>query len=203
MDKLIIYLIAINLFSFLVMTIDCKLYWKNGKGVPDFLYFLFKISIFAGGSFGTLLSIFLVSPRKYDNPQDRKDSRAWKVLVLAVLFVQVLLIFAVFGPHSEEFLFSISLIWYEHKLLIIYLIIINLIGLIIMGIDCNRARNNQYRIPEFRIFLIAVFGGSIGIFISMFLFWHKVSSHTFTIGIPFIIIAQFVLLFYLNSISVL
>ena len=48
------------------------------------------------------------------------------------------------------------------KIFIIYLIIINLIALITFLIDKIRARNNDWRISEGVLLLLAVIGGSSG-----------------------------------------
>ncbi|MCD8022871.1 MAG: DUF1294 domain-containing protein [Lachnospiraceae bacterium] len=78
-------------------------------------------------------------------------------------------------------------------LLIAYIIIINLFGLIIMGVDKLKARRRKRRISERTLFTIAVLFGSIGIFIGMYLFHHKTKKLRFSIGIPAIMVAQILL----------
>ena len=46
--------------------------------------------------------------------------------------------------------------------LIYYLIVMNLVGLIIMKVDKQRAIKHQYRISERTLWLIAIIGGAIG-----------------------------------------
>ncbi|MCC8065872.1 MAG: DUF1294 domain-containing protein [Clostridiales bacterium] len=74
--------------------------------------------------------------------------------------------------------------------LIAYIIIINLVGFLLMGIDKLRARRQRWRIPERTIFIIAGLFGSIGIFVGMYLFHHKTRKLRFTIGIPAIMAVQ-------------
>ncbi len=85
--------------------------------------------------------------------------------------------------------------------LITYIIIINLVGLIIMGVDKRRAKRQQWRIPEKTIFAIAIVFGSIGVLVGMYLFHHKTKKLRFAIGIPVILIIQLLLtglLFFWN-----
>lgn len=73
---------------------------------------------------------------------------------------------------------------------IIYLIIINLIGFFIMGIDKYKAIHHKWRIPENTLFFIAIIGGSIGSILGMQLFRHKTKHLRFVIGMPVILILQ-------------
>lgn len=80
----------------------------------------------------------------------------------------------------------------------IYLIVMNLVGILMMGIDKERARNHRYRIPEKTLFTIAAVGGSIGVWCGMYLFRHKTKHLTFVIGIPLILVIQVLLILYWN-----
>ena len=85
------------------------------------------------------------------------------------------------------------------KILIVFFILINLAGFILMGIDKFRAKRNRWRIPEKHLFLVALLFGSIGILTGMYVFHHKTRHLTFTIGIPVILIAQLTLFAFLHS----
>ena len=84
----------------------------------------------------------------------------------------------------------------NQKIVIIYLIIINLIALITFLIDKIRARNNDWRISEGVLLLLAVIGVSSGALIGMVLFMHKTSKLKFTITIPLIFIIHRILEVY-------
>lgn len=79
-------------------------------------------------------------------------------------------------------------------LLGVYLLVINLDGLILMGVDKSRARRGRRRIPEATLFLVAALGGSVGVLIGMYAFRHKTQPDSFTIGIPLILFFEAVLL---------
>lgn len=84
-------------------------------------------------------------------------------------------------------------------ILIFYIIIINLVGFLMMGIDKRRARKRRWRIPERTLFLTALLFGSIGILIGMYVFHHKTRHLSFAIGIPTILVIQLLLLSFLYS----
>ena len=79
------------------------------------------------------------------------------------------------------------------KLLLVYLLLINAAGLLIMLADKVKARKDLWRIPEVTILCVAVLGGSIGCLIGMRIFRHKTLHSKFSIGIPVIIAFQVVL----------
>lgn len=86
------------------------------------------------------------------------------------------------------------------KILVIYLLVINFIGFIIMFIDKQRAIHKEWRIPEKNLIGISVIGGSIGMLIGMSTFRHKTKHMKFTIGVPFILLIQIGLtILYLKS----
>ena len=82
--------------------------------------------------------------------------------------------------------------WIE-KILIAYLLLINIITLILYGIDKWKAKHNMWRIPEATLIILAVLGGSIGAFAAMKLFHHKTMHKKFYIGVPVIIVLQIAL----------
>ncbi|GEN85585.1 hypothetical protein OSO01_03240 [Oceanobacillus sojae] len=71
--------------------------------------------------------------------------------------------------------------------LLIYLLVANLIGFYFMFKDKQKAKQKAFRIPERTFWLLAVLGGSIGLFIGMQIFRHKTKHKSFTIGIPIFI----------------
>ena len=77
-------------------------------------------------------------------------------------------------------------------ILIAYLIAINLLGLILMGVDKVKAKRRKWRIPEATLFLVAVIGGSIGSIAGMYIFRHKTKHMHFVIGMPVILALQLI-----------
>lgn len=82
-------------------------------------------------------------------------------------------------------------------LLAIYLLIMNIIGFAIMGIDKYKAKKRAFRIPEATLFVIAIIGGSIGSILGMQIFRHKTRHWYFVYGMPVILILQIALVLFL------
>ena len=78
----------------------------------------------------------------------------------------------------------------------IYIIIMNIIGFCLMGLDKHRARTRQWRIPEKVLFGAALLGGSAGAWAGMYAFRHKTRRWYFVVGMPLILAVQTGLLWY-------
>lgn len=79
----------------------------------------------------------------------------------------------------------------------IYVILINLFGLAVMGIDKYKAKKKTFRIPEATLFTVAIFGGSLGTTLGMFLFHHKTRHWYFLYGMPLILLVQLAIIYFL------
>lgn len=84
----------------------------------------------------------------------------------------------------------------EH-LVLLYLIIINAAGFLLMLADKLKAKRGVWRIPEATLMAIAAMGGSLGLLAGMYCFRHKTRHIKFTLGIPLILIAQILLALWL------
>ena len=85
--------------------------------------------------------------------------------------------------------------------IIIYLIIINIIGFLVMYIDKQKAKKGKWRIPEKTLFIITVLGGGIGTISGMYTFRHKTQKLHFTIGLPAITILEIIGLIYFTYLA--
>ena len=81
--------------------------------------------------------------------------------------------------------------------IIIYLIVINIIGFLLMFLDKKKAERGAWRIPEKTLFLATLLGGGIGTISGMYVFRHKTKKLKFTLGLPVILILEIVLVIYL------
>ena len=79
------------------------------------------------------------------------------------------------------------------KYLLIYLLIINAVGFLLMLIDKQKARRGRWRIPEATLMGVAAIGGSIGSLFGMYTVRHKTKHIKFTVGIPVILVLQLLL----------
>lgn len=83
-------------------------------------------------------------------------------------------------------------------ILAIWLVLINLVTFFVFGLDKWKAKRkvkkeSVRRVPEKTLFLLAIFGGSIGALLGMKVWHHKTLHKSFRIGIPAILILQIVL----------
>ena len=85
-----------------------------------------------------------------------------------------------------------------HKILIIYLLVINVATFFTYGIDKWKAKKSKWRIREAALLGLAVLGGSIGAWLGMKVWHHKTMHKKFKYGIPAIIIVQLAILGYLH-----
>ena len=85
------------------------------------------------------------------------------------------------------------------KILIIYLIAVNLIAFILYGADKKRAKKREWRISEKTLIGIAVIGGSVGAILGMHVFHHKTRHWYFRYGLPVILIIQLLLAWFLYN----
>lgn len=79
------------------------------------------------------------------------------------------------------------------KPLLVYLLLINAVGFLLMLIDKYKAKKNLWRIPEATLMAVAVIGGGFGSLLGMQLVRHKTKHLKFALGIPLILAIQIVL----------
>lgn len=77
-----------------------------------------------------------------------------------------------------------------NKFLLIYLLTVNVTGLLAMFLDKQKAKRQKWRIPEKTLFLFAFLGGSLGTTAGMHLFHHKTKHWYFRYGMPLILLVQ-------------
>ncbi len=85
------------------------------------------------------------------------------------------------------------------KFVIFLLLILNIFGFILVSLDKFKAKNRLWRIPERSFFILSILGGSVGVYIGLFLFNHKTRHWYFMTIIPLIILAQIVFIYYLSN----
>ena len=79
-------------------------------------------------------------------------------------------------------------------IIILYVVAVNVISFLMMGIDKRKAVKRAFRIPESTLFVLAIIGGSIGSIIGMHLFRHKTRHWYFLYGMPVILALQIILI---------
>lgn len=83
------------------------------------------------------------------------------------------------------------------KIILAYLLVVNLITFVMYGIDKYKAKKSKWRIPEATLLWLAAFGGSVGAWIGMKVWHHKTLHKKFKYGVPAILALQIALAIYL------
>ena len=84
--------------------------------------------------------------------------------------------------------------------LLVLFVLVNLVAFALMGVDKQRARTHQWRVPEKTLFLLAIVGGSVGALLGMWTFHHKTKHWYFRIFFPLLAIVQLGIFGYLMQI---
>jgi len=61
------------------------------------------------------------------------------------------------------------------------------------------SKHRKTRIPETTLLLLAALGGSLGLYLSMYLFRHKTKHAKFFLGVPAILLIQLALIWYFSK----
>lgn len=79
------------------------------------------------------------------------------------------------------------------RLLMWYLIVINIVTWIAFGLDKWKAKSGKWRIPERTLLLLALAGGSLGALAGMIMFRHKTRKAKFFISVPVMFVVHCVI----------
>lgn len=81
----------------------------------------------------------------------------------------------------------------QMKMILIYLIVINVVTFVIYGYDKWQSQHGGWRISERALLgLVAAFGG-VGALAGMWGLRHKTKHHLFVVGVPAIMLVEFLL----------
>lgn len=87
------------------------------------------------------------------------------------------------------------------KNIIIYLLIVNIVTFLSMGIDKYKAKKGKWRIQEKTLLTLVVLGGGIGGIAGMYVFRHKTQKPRFFIGFPLIMIMQILIIIVIFTVK--
>lgn len=185
------YLIFMNILGFILFIINTMLYsYTENRQIDAIL----TITSLLGGSLGIVLSMLIVDRKAV------KGNMMSRVFVVCVLIVQIVFFLFLKGNHEQEITFGFVNFFTEHKFILIYLLIINVATFIAFAIDKYNAIAGRSRIRIITLLVLSFFGGSIGGLFAMYLLRHKIKKDYFSVGLPMILVTQFVLIFYLMNI---
>lgn len=181
------YLIGINVLGFVLYLINMWLYDHTAESNVDKLLTIVSL---LGGSAGPLLAILLFDRKSV------KQNMMSRVFVVCVFIIQTVFFLMYKGHHAEVLNFEVWKVFTEHKYVLIYLGIINVVTFIAFAIDKLNAVGHRTRIRIVTLLGLAFMGGSVGGLLAMYLLHHKTKKDYFTVGIPLIMLMQVVVVFY-------
>lgn len=184
------YLLAINVIGAVVYLINMFLYRHTSNGQIDVIV---TITSLLGGSAGMLLMMLFFDRKAV------KENMMSRVFVICIFIIQIIILLIYKGHHAEHVTFAFWKFFADHRMLLIYFGIMNLVTFIVFAIDKVNARTHRSRIRIVTLLGLSFAGGSIGGLISMYLFRHKTQKDYFTVGMPLIIIMQIVVIFYVMN----
>jgi uncharacterized membrane protein YsdA (DUF1294 family) len=77
-----------------------------------------------------------------------------------------------------------------------YLAIINVATALLSAWDKRASKHSKARISETTLLLLAALGGSLGLYLSMYMLRHKTKHAKFFLGVPAILLIQLALIWY-------
>lgn len=84
------------------------------------------------------------------------------------------------------------------KIVLIYLLVVNVVAFMMYGMDKRKAVRKQWRIPEATLLGVAFIGGSVGALLGMQAFRHKTKHWKFKILVPLFLVIHVAIFIYLQ-----
>ena len=187
------YLLIINIIALVIYGIKVLVYKHQTR---DWFEKLCMFIVLLGGSAGILLMIILFDRKAV------KENMMSRVFTLCMLVIQAILLLIVKGYHGDQIHIDFWDYLMQHRILLIYLAVVNILTIIVFGVDKMNAKSNRQRVRIVTLLGLAFIGGSVGAMIGMYGFHHKTKKAYFTVGVPLILLMQVVVLFYVMNMGI-
>ena len=187
------YLLIINIIALVIYGIKVLVYKHQTR---DWFEKLCMFIVLLGGSAGILLMIILFDRKAV------KENMMSRVFTLCMLVIQAILLLIVKGYHGDQIHIDFWDYLMQHRILLIYLAVVNILTIIVFGVDKMNAKSNRQRVRLVTLLGLAFIGGSVGALIGMYGFHHKTKKAYFTVGVPLILLMQVVVLFYVMNMGI-
>ena len=187
------YLLIINIIALVIYGIKVLVYKHQTR---DWFEKLCMFIVLLGGSAGILLMIILFDRKAV------KENMMSRVFTLCMLVIQAILLLIVKGYHGDQIHIDFWDYLMQHRILLIYLAVVNILTIIVFGVDKMNAKSNRQRVRIVTLLGLAFIGGSVGALIGMYGFHHKTKKAYFTVGVPLILLMQVVVLFYVMDMGI-
>ena len=172
----VIYMILVNIAGFATYAMGLKL----------------NILAILGGCYGMLIACLM-----YDKKAVKENmmTRVY-IICMSVIYLLVLVIFILLKKDSINL--NIVKVFGRHKIFLWYLLLINIITMLMYGLDKLKAIYDKRRISIVTLLSFAMAGGSVGALLGMYAFRHKTKKDYFAVGVPLILVMHVVVLIFLD-----
>ena len=187
------YLLIINIIALVIYGIKVLVYKHQTR---DWFEKLCMFIVLLGGSAGILLMIIFFDRKAV------KENMMSRLFTLCMLVIQAILLLIVKGYHGDQIHIDFWDYLMQHRILLIYLAVVNILTIIVFGVDKMNAKSNRQRVRIVTLLGLAFIGGSVGALIGMYGFHHKTKKAYFTVGVPLILLMQVVVLFYVMNMGI-
>ena len=187
------YLLIINIIALVIYGIKVLVYKHQTR---DWFEKFCMFIVLLGGSAGILLMIILFDRKAV------KENMMSRVFTLCMLVIQAILLLIVKGYHGDQIHIDFWDYLMQHRILLIYLAVVNILTIIVFGVDKMNAKSNRQRVRIVTLLGLAFIDGSVGALIGMYGFHHKTKKAYFTVGVPLILLMQVVVLFYVMNMGI-
>ena len=187
------YLLIINIIALVIYGIKVLVYKHQTR---DWFEKLCMFIVLLGGSAGILLMLIFFDRKAV------KENMMSRVFTLCMLVIQAILLLIVKGYHGDQIHIDFWDYLMQHRILLIYLAVVNILTIIVFGVDKMNAKSNRQRVRIVTLLGLAFIGGSVGALIGMYGFHHKTKKAYFTVGVPLILLMQVVVLFYVMNMGI-
>ena len=191
MTNELIYIIAVNVISFITYLINIHQIKRNKKTRLDIPLMIMALLL---GAVGKLLC-GLVFDRKFT-----KDNMMIRVFSICILVVQIILLI-VLKNDITNLNYNLLFFLINHKYLLIYLLIINILTFIIFAVDKYKAVKNRRRVRITVLLFLAFIGGTIGALCGIYFLRHKTNKNYFTLGVPMILLMHLIIILWIMNID--
>ncbi len=122
-----------------------------------------------------------------------------RVFIICVFIIWTIIFLITKRFIQSNLSFCFSGLFSDHKLFLIYLVIIKIISMTVFALDKIAALEKRWRISIITLQGLVLVGVSIGALVGMYLFHHKTKKDYFKVGVPLIIVMQVMVLFCLMN----
>lgn len=184
------YLIIINVVGFAAFIINMLLHNYTGKGQIDVILTIVSL---LGGSAGIVAAI-LIFDRKAE-----KGNMMSRIFVACIFVIQIIILLIIKGHLADNITLAFWKFLDSHRILLMYLVVINLVTFAAFAVDKIAAIKQKPRIRIVTLLSLSFAGGLIGALIAMYLLRHKIRKDYFTVGVPLTLVMQMVVIFFLMN----